>query len=85
MAKTFYEVVIEGHYNFVYGLLEGYKLATGKTFIYYLSQNANVKTTTLSDVMKEWLSLKSKLQHVIIEANSWKKFEASIKNNLTVC
>ncbi len=61
---------------------ESYKLATGKTFIYYLSQNINVKTTTLSDIMKEWLALKSKLQHVIIEVNSWKKFEASIKNNL---
>jgi len=79
MAKTFYEVVIEWHYYFVYGLPESYKLATGKTFIYYLSQNINVKTTTLSDIMKEWLALKSKLQHVIIEANAWKKFEASIK------
>ncbi len=79
MAKTFYEVVLEGHYNFVYGMLEGYKLAAGKNFIYYLSQQVNVKATTLSDVLKEFLTLKSKLQYVIIEANSWKKFEGAVK------
>jgi len=79
MAKTFYEVVLEGHYNFVYGMLEGYKLAAGKNFIYYLSQQVNVKATTLSEVLKEFLTLKSKLQYVIIEANSWKKFEAAVK------
>lgn len=79
MAKTFYEVVLEGHYNFVYGMLEGYKLAIGKNFIYYLSQQVNVKATTLSAILKEFLTLKSKLQYVIIEANSWKKFEAAVK------
>jgi len=79
MAKTFYEVVLEGHYNFVYGMLEGYKLAAGKNFIYYLSQQVNVKATTLSEVLKEFLTLKSKLQYVIIEANSWKKLEAAAK------
>lgn len=79
MAKTFYEVVLEGHYNFVYGMLEGYKLAAGKNFIYYLSQQVNVKATTLSEILKEFLTLKSKLQYVIIEANSWKKFEAAVK------
>ncbi|MEW6525988.1 MAG: hypothetical protein AB1444_04880 [Spirochaetota bacterium] len=79
MAKTFYEVVLEGHYNFVYGMLEGYKLAAGKNFTYYLSQQVNVKATTLSEVLKEFLTLKSKLQYVIIEANSWKKFEAAVK------
>jgi len=79
MAKTFYEVVLEGHYNFVYGMLEGYKLAAGKNFTYYLSQQVNVKATTLSEVLKEFLTLKSKLQYIIIEANSWKKFEAAVK------
>lgn len=79
MAKIFYEVVMEGHYNFIYGMLEGYKLATGKSFIYYLSAKENIKTTTLSEIMKEWLTLKTKLQHVIIEANSWKKFESLVK------
>jgi len=79
MAKTFYEVVLEGHYNFVYGMLEGYKLAIGKNFIYYLSQQVNVKATTMSGILKEFLTLKSKLQYVIIEANSWKKFEAAVK------
>lgn len=79
MAKIFLEVVMEGHYNFIYGMLEGYKLATGKSFIYYLSAKENIKTTTLSEIMKEWLTLKTKLQHVIIEANSWKKFESLVK------
>lgn len=79
MAKTFYEVVLEGHYNFVYGMLEGYKLASGKNFIYFLSQQVNVKATTLSEALKEFLTLKSKLQYVIIEAGSWKKFEAVVK------
>ncbi|MGQ9844124.1 MAG: hypothetical protein ACUVRK_11255 [Spirochaetota bacterium] len=79
MAKIFYEVVMEGHYNFIYGMLEGYKLATGKSFIYYLSTKENIKTTTLSEIMKEWLTLKTKLQHAIIEANSWKKFESLVK------
>ncbi len=79
MAKTFYEIVVEGNYNFVYGMLEGYKLAAGKNFVYYLSQQVNVKATTLTEMLKEWLTLKSKLQYVIIEANSWKKLEAAVK------
>jgi len=85
MANTFYEVVLEGHYNFVYGMLEGYKLAIGKNFIYYLSQQVNVKATTMSGILKEFLTLKSKLQYVIIEANSWKKFEAAVKKQPEDC
>ncbi|MCX8122902.1 MAG: hypothetical protein N3F66_01900 [Spirochaetes bacterium] len=79
MAKTFYEVVLEGNYNFVYGMLEGYKLATGKSFIYYLSKKVNVKAITFTEVIKELLTLTTRLQHIIIESKSWKKFEAAVK------
>lgn len=78
MAKTFYEVVMEGHYNFIYGMLEGFKLAVGKKFIYYFSHQVNVKMVTLSEVIKEWFTLKTKLHHVFMEEKSWSRFKSAV-------
>ena len=67
MSKNFYEVVVEGNYHTIYGLFEGYMLGTGKSWHYYFSKKVNIKRDTLSDVLKQWVSLGNKIHHIIIE------------------
>jgi len=79
MAKTYYEIVMEGEYRFVYGMLEGFKLALREPFEYYLSRHVNVKALTLMEALKGWLTFKTKLHHVIMEEGAWRHFEEAIK------
>ncbi len=67
MARTFYEVVFEGNYHTIYGLLEGFLLGTGKRMAYYFSKSVNIKRETFSEVIKEWVTLGNRLHHVIID------------------
>jgi hypothetical protein len=67
MSKTFYEVVFEGNYHTIYGMLEGYLMGAGKSWPYYFSRKVNVKRETFSEMIKEWVTMGNKLHHVIIE------------------
>ncbi len=67
MSKNFYEIVVEGNYHTICGLLEGYMLGSGKSWNYYFSKKVNIKRDTLSDVLKQWVSLGNKIHHIIIE------------------
>ncbi len=63
---TYYEVIFEGHEKTIYGLLEGYLLAKNNDWHFYFSDEHGVKTETMMEVILEWISLKTKLHHVII-------------------
>lgn len=67
MARTYYEVVLEGHLDTIFGLLEGVKIGAGKKWDYYFSKKVDVKRETFSEAVKEWISLGAKLHHVLIE------------------
>lgn len=67
MARTYYEVVLEGHLDTIFGLLEGVKIGAGKKWDYYFSKQVGVKRETFSEAVKEWISLGGKLHHVLIE------------------
>ncbi len=79
MSKNFYEIVVEGNYHTIYGLLEGYLLGSEKSWNYYFSKKVNIKRDTLSDVLKQWVTLGNKLHHIIIE----EEFLHSIKTALS--
>ena len=83
MAK-YYEVVFEGHYRAINGLLEGFRLGAGKDWNFFFSDDAGIKTETLTEIILEWITLKTKLHHVIMEEDFYKTFEkgvASVKDS----
>ncbi len=79
MAQNYLEVVLEGHYELIFGLLEGFKLGSGKEGIYYFNKKVGVKTETLSEVIKEWVSFANKMHHIIIEEGFYNDLMSKIK------
>jgi len=78
MNKKYYEAVFEGDYKAVYGMLEGFRLASGKNWFYSFSKRSGVKAETLSDVIVEWVTLSSKLHHVILEGDFFELLQEAV-------
>jgi hypothetical protein len=75
----YYEVVVEGHDKAIIGLLEGFILGSGKSYVFMTSREAGIKTETLGEIIKEWVTLKSRLHHIIMEEEFYKKMMAALK------
>jgi len=67
MGNKFIEVVFEGHYNTVRGYIEGLQDGMGTDYKFFFSSEAGIKAETLSELIKEWVSLGHKLHHVVME------------------
>ncbi len=80
MANKFFEVVLEGHEKAMYGLLEGFMLAGNIEGNYYFSKDCGIESETFMDAIIEWVSLKAKLHHVIMEESILKALEQAIKS-----
>jgi len=78
MTHVYYEVVFEGHYRAINGLLEGFRLGSGKDWNFFFSDDAGIKTETLTEIILEWITLKTKLHHVIMEEDFFKAFEKGV-------
>lgn len=78
MENKFVEVVFEGHYNTVRGYIEGLQDGMGTSHKFFFSSEAGIKAETLSELIKEWVSLGHKLHHVVME----EAFFAKIKDVL---
>ena len=76
--KNYYEIVFEGHYNEIKGFLEGYKLGSKKPWQYFISENNNIQTETFAEILVEWISLKHKIHHIIIEEDFYKSIEEKL-------
>jgi hypothetical protein len=79
MEKRYYELVFEGHYKTIYGLLEGFILGKGTDWRYFFSKNAGIKTETLSEIIAEWVTFKTKIHHIIMEEKFYEEFCTSLK------
>lgn len=79
--KTYYEVVIEGHYNMVFGVLEGYLLGSKKDWNYWFSGDAGVEKETLTEIISEWFSIKTKIHHLIMEEDFWNDFHSELNRH----
>ena len=79
MKKRYFELVFEGHYQTIYGLLEGFILGKGKDWKYFFSKNSGIKTETLSEIIAEWITFKTKIHHAIMEEKFFNEFCASLK------
>ena len=78
MSKAYYEVVFEGYYRAINGLLEGFRLGAGKEWDYFFSNEMGIKTETLTEIILEWFTLKTKLHHVILEEDFYNKFSKAV-------
>lgn len=67
MGNTFVEVIFEGHYNTVKGYLEGLRDGMGTTHKVFFSSESGIAAETLSELIREWVSLGHRLHHVVME------------------
>lgn len=67
MQKNFTEVVFEGDYHSIRGYIEGFIAATGKDLSCFICSDYGVEAETLSEHIREWVSLGSRLHHVLME------------------
>lgn len=67
MRNRFVEVVFEGHFNTVRGYVEGLRDGMGTASEFFFSSEAGIEAETLSELIKEWVSLGHKLHHVVME------------------
>jgi hypothetical protein len=79
MAKKFYEVVVEGHYDFINGMLEGFLLGKGKNWVFYFSRKAGIKAETLSEKIAEWITFRTKIHHLVIEDKFYDDFTKAMQ------
>jgi len=79
MAKQYSEVVFEGHYSNIRGFIEGFIAGSGKELSFFFSEQAGVKAETMSEVLKEWISLSNKIHHVVMESELFEKIKKSLE------
>jgi hypothetical protein len=73
MDKIFIETVFEGHYNTVRGYIEGLQDGMGTAHRFFFSAETGIAAETLSELIREWISLGHKLHHVVLEEDFFKK------------
>ena len=78
MKKKYYEVVFEGHYNAIKGLLQGFKLGKNLKWNYYFSKKLGIQTETLAEKISDWATLSNKIHHVIMDADFFDQFKKAI-------
>lgn len=76
--KKYYEVVFEGKYETIWGMLEGFMLAGGGKWEFWFSRKAGIETETFAEAILEWGSLKSRLHHVVLEEAFHKDLQKKI-------
>lgn len=79
MAKQYSEVVFEGHYSNIRGFIEGFIAGSGKELSFFFSEQAGIKAETMSEVLKEWISLSNKIHHVVMESELFEKIKKSLE------
>jgi len=65
--RNFTEVVFEGEYNTIRGYIEGFVAASGKDLRFFVCSDSGVEAETLSEHIREWISLGARLHHVLLE------------------
>jgi len=67
MGKKYYEVVFEGNFDVICGMLEGFLLGKGEKWEWYSSRESGIESEAFSEIIKEWASLKTRLHHIVLE------------------
>ena len=80
MTKKYYEVVFEGNYNVICGMLEGFLLGKGKKWEWYSSKESGIESETFTEIIKEWASMKTRLHHLVLEEDFHKALQDDLKD-----
>ncbi len=80
MSKKYYEVVFEGNFDIICGMLEGFILASDKKWDWFSAKETDIETETLTEIIKEWASMKSRLHHIIMEEEFHLKLQKACTN-----
>lgn len=75
MSKKFLEVVFEGNLDIIYGMIEGFLLGTDQKWDWCSAKESGVETETFTDIIKEWASMKTRLHHIIMEEEFFKRLK----------
>jgi hypothetical protein len=67
MKRNFTEAVFEGDYNTIRGYIEGFIAATGREFHFFICSESGIEPETLTEHIREWISLGTRLHHVLME------------------
>jgi hypothetical protein len=79
MEKNYYEVVFEGSYNIICGMLEGFLLGRNINWEWYSSKDSGIETETFTEILKEWASLKTRLHHIVLEEDFHNALQGAIR------
>jgi hypothetical protein len=79
MGKKYSEVGFEGSYNIILGMLEGFLLGKGVNWEWYSSKDSGIETETFTEIIKEWVSLKTRLHHIVIEEDFHNALQSSLQ------
>jgi hypothetical protein len=78
MGKRFIEAVFEGDYKSIRGYLEGFVAARGKESCLFICSDTGVESETLTEHIREWISLGTRLHHILIEIALFEEIRAAI-------
>lgn len=79
MGKKFYGVVFEGKFDVICGMLEGFMLGAGANWEWYSSQEEGIEIETFAELMKEWVTMKLGLHHMVMEEEFHLKLQKASK------
>ena len=78
MEKKYYEVVFEGKFDTICGMIEGFLLGRGADWEWYSSKESGIETEAFTEIIREWASLKKGLHHLVFE----EEFHNALQNSL---
>jgi hypothetical protein len=79
MIKKYYELVFEGNYDLICGMIEGFLLGKGAGWEWYSSKESGIETEAFTEIIKEWASLKTRLHHIILEEEFHYELQKTLK------
>ena len=82
MGGKYYEVVFEGKYDVICGMLEGFLLGENAEWKWYSGKDSGIETGTLTDIIKKWTSLKIRQQHIILDEEFHNALQNAIKEKV---
>jgi len=80
MEKKYLEVVFEGNFDVICGMIEGFLLGKGVNWEWYSSKESSIETETFTEIIKEWASLKTKLHHMVLEEELHNALQNTLKD-----
>ncbi len=79
MDKKLHEIVFEGHHNLIRGFIEGFLLSrSSDRRKYFFNRDVSIQAETLSEIIKEWVTMGTKLHHVIMEDSLFRAIKKAL-------